>query len=166
MGAQVFLAPGFCQICVLPHLERTRHGTQGNEGCSGHVAIWHHCGDCDSHRIESCGLQEGACQPCSGGDQGSEVHREVHRPWFGNAEVEDKASDESRQEGDVRQGRRGKGKASQEGCQVLCSGSAEEKHLISHFQVCAWTLHASQVCDTVERRSDECIAPLSAMQNK
>jgi len=76
---------------------------------------------------------------------GSEVHREVYRPWVGNAEVENKASDESREEGDVRQGRRGKGKASQEGCQVLCSGSAEEEHLISYFQVCAWTLHASQV---------------------
>merc|ERR1712165_609706 len=47
------MAPGFCHFCVLPHLERTRHGTQGNEGCSGHVAIWHHCGECDSHRIES-----------------------------------------------------------------------------------------------------------------
>merc|ERR1739838_1085125 len=50
-----------------------------------------------------------------------------------STEVEDEASDESREEGDVWQGDGGEGKASQEGCQVFCSVSAEEEHLIFFF---------------------------------
>merc|ERR1712117_849032 len=79
------------------------------------------------------GLQESACQPCSSGGEGSQVDREVHCSWPSDAEAENEAGDESGQEGDVWPGGGGEGKASQEGCQGLRGGSAEEEHLSRFF---------------------------------
>merc|ERR1712151_1083044 len=46
---------------------------------------------------------------------------------------------------DVRQSRRGEGKASQEGRQGLCCGSAEEERLSQHLRrVCMWTFHVAR----------------------
>merc|ERR1712117_894688 len=76
-----------------------KHGAQGEGGgCEGPVAIWHHGCDCDIHWIEGVRLQESACQPRSSGSEGSQVDREVHCSWPGDAEAENEASDESGQE--------------------------------------------------------------------
>merc|ERR1712151_770971 len=92
----------------------------------------------NSHGLESCRLQEGACQSRSSGHEGSQSHRQIYGPGPRDVEGEDEASDEGWQAGDVRQSGGGESKASQEGCQSVRSGSAEEERLSRHFwSMCA-----------------------------
>merc|ERR1712076_347778 len=56
-------------------------------------------------------------------------YRQVHHPWLVHAEAQEQASDESWQEGGLREGGHGEGEASIHSCEGLLCGSIEEEHL-------------------------------------